>query len=195
MWRGRLHPRRRSTARPFGCAQDALGYARKLAGFGGEAGGAGFAVGEGVADAAEADGSAKAAVLAVPESFLAGALELTESGGRKGSVAAAEARRVALEALGEFVDPGVADAEETGDAEGGPSRRRRKPPLPDELLDDLGFETAAPRKRRTPARGASFLNVDQARLPGARRFVAGSFAAHGAILRGRIQAARKPERQ
>jgi hypothetical protein len=153
-------------------------------GFGGEVRGAGFAVGESVADAAEANGSAKAAVFAVPTSFLAGALELLEGGESKRSVAAAKASRVQLEAFRKFVDPGVADAEKPGDAEGGPSGRGREPPLPDELLDDLGFETAAPGKRRTPARGASFLNVDQARLASARRFVAGPFAAHHAILEG-----------
>jgi len=149
--------------------------------FRGEAGGAGAAVGEGVADPAEADGSAEPAELAAAESFLAGAVEFFESGGREGSEAAAEASGVGVEAFGEFVDPGVADAEKSGDAEGGPSGSGRKPPLPDELLDDLGFEAAAPGKRSAAARGAGFLNVDEARLASARRFVAGSFAAHGML--------------
>ena len=154
--------------------------------FGGEARGAGFAVVEGVTDAAQANGSAKPAVLAAPESFLAGALELFKSGGGEGKIAAAKAGRVGMEAFSEFVDPGVADAEKPGDAVGGPFGRRRLPPLPDELLDDAGFEAAAPGKRRAAARGASFLNVDQARVASARGFVAGSLAAHRAILRGRI---------
>lgn len=156
------------------------------AGFGREARGEGFAVAEGITDAAQANRAAKPAVLAAPESFLAGALELFKSGGGEGKIAAAKAGRVGMEAFSEFVDPGVADAKKPGDAVGGPLGRRRLPPLPDELLDDAGFEAAAPGKRRTAARGASFLNVDQARLPSARRFVAGSLAAHGAILRGRI---------
>lgn len=156
------------------------------AGFGREARGAGFAVVEGITDAAQANGSAKPAVLAAPESFLAGTLELFKSGGDEGEIAAAKASRVRLEALRKFVDPGVADAEKPGDAVGRPSGRGRLPPLPDELLDDAGFETAAPGERRAAARGAGFLNVDQARLASARRFVAGSLAAHGAILRGRI---------
>ena len=168
--RARLRPLRRTTARQ--------------AGFGGKAGGARFAVGESVADAAEANGFAKPAVLAAPESFLAGALEFLESGGSERKIAAAKASRVGLEALRKFVDPGVADAEKTGDAIGGPSGRGRKPPLPDQLLNDLGFETAAPGKWRTPARGASFLDVDQARLASAGGFVAGSFAAHRGILYG-----------
>jgi hypothetical protein len=57
-----------------GRADGCVGFAEAY--LGGEAGGAGFAAGKGVADAAEADGSAKAAVLAVPESFAAGAVEL-----------------------------------------------------------------------------------------------------------------------
>lgn len=55
--------------------------------------------------------------------------------------------------------------------------------MPDELLDDAGFESTAPGKRSAAAGGASFLDVDEARLASARRFVAGSFAAHGAVLR------------
>lgn len=146
-------------------------------GFGGEAGGAGFAV-EGVADAAEADGSAEASVLTMPASFLAGALELRESGGREGSVAAAETVGIGAETFGEFRDPGVADAEKAGDAKCGPARFGRAPPLPDELFDDLGFEAAAPGKRGAAPGGAGFADVDEARLTSARRFVAGSFAAH-----------------
>ena len=155
---------------------------RAEAGFGGEARGASSAVGESVTDAAQANGLAKPAVLAVPEGFLTRALELFESGGGEGKVTAAEAGGVGLKALGEFVDPSVADAEKPGNADGGPFGRGRLPPLPDELLDDTGFEAAAPGKRRTPARGTSFLNVDQARLASARRFVARSLGAHGAII-------------
>lgn len=136
-------------------------------GFGGEAGGASFTL-EGVADAAEADGSAKASVGAVPCGFLAGAVELIEGGGREGSVAAAEAVGIGGEAFGEFVDPGVADAEKASDANGGPSRLGGAPPLPDELLDDAGFESAAPGKRSASPGGASFLNIDKARLASAR---------------------------
>lgn len=77
---------------------------------------------EGVADAAEADGFAKASVSAVPCGFLASALEFIESGGREWSVAAAEAVGIGGEAFGEFVDPGVADAEKASDANGGPLR-------------------------------------------------------------------------
>lgn len=121
-------------------------------------------------------------MLAVPESFLTGALKFVESGGCEGKVAAAKAGRVGAEAFGEFVDPGVADAEKPGNADGGPFGRGRLPPLPDELLDDAGFEAAAPGKRRTPARGASFLDIDEARLASAWRFVAGSLAAHRAVL-------------
>lgn len=73
----------------------------------------------------------------------------------------------------------MADAKKPGDAERGPFRRRRKPPLPHELLNYLRLEAAPPRKRRTSARSASFLNVDEARLASARRFVSGSLAAHG----------------
>ena len=118
------------------------------AGFGGEMRGAGLAVVEGITDAAQANGSAKPAVLAAPESFLAGALELFKSSWGEGGVAAAKAGRVGMEAFGEFVDPGVADAEKPGDAVGRPSGRGRLPPLPDELLDDAGFDAAAPGERR-----------------------------------------------
>jgi hypothetical protein len=159
---------------------------RAEAGFGGEARGASSAVVEGVTDAAQANGLAKPAVLAMPKSFLAGVIELFESGGGEGKVAAAEAGRVGLKAFGEFVDPRVADAEKPGNADGGPFGCGRLPPLPDELLDDAGFEAAASGKRRTPARGTSFLNVDQARLASARRFVARSLGAHGAISPRRI---------
>src|SRR4029077_5012606 len=135
------------------------------------------------------------AVLAAPESFLAGALELFKSGWGEGGGGAAKGGRGRLGASGEFGEPRVAVAEKPGDAGGGPFGRGRLPPLPDELLDDAGFEPAAPGERRAPTRGASFLNVDQACVASARRFVAGSLAAHGAILRGRIQAARKLERR
>jgi hypothetical protein len=161
-----------------GRADGCVGFAEAY--LGGEAGGAGFAAGKGVADAAEADGSAKAAVLAVPESFAAGAVELGESRRSEGSVAATEASGIGAEAFGEFVNPSVADAEKASDAKGRPFGRGRQPPLPGELFDDAGFEAAAPRERRAASRGASFLNVDEARLASARRFVAGSFAAHGA---------------
>src|SRR5208282_3516964 len=192
-----------TTLRTFG--GQGLGAERRMRGsgrmaleasFGGEARAARFAVAEGIAGAAEENGAAKPAVLAVPESFLAGALELFKSGGGEGRIAAAKAGRVGMEAFSEFVDPGVADAEKPGDAVGGPFGRRRLPPLPDELLDDAGFEGAAPGKRRAATRGASFLNVDQARLASARRFVAGSLAAHGAILRGefRPRGSRRGER-
>ena len=149
--------------------------------FGWEAGGAGFAAGKGVADTAEADGAAKASVLAVPESFAAGALELFESGGGEGKIAAAEAGGVGVEAFGELVDPGVADTEQAGDAGGRPFGRSGEPPLPDKLFDDAGFEAAAPRERRTTPCGARFLDIDEARPASAGRFVAGSFAAHGEI--------------
>lgn len=152
--------------------------------FRGETRGASLAVREGVTDAAQANGSAKASVPAMPKSFLPGALQFFESGWGEGGVATAKAVRIGPEALHEFVDPGVADADKPGDAVGRPSGRRRQPPLPDELLDDAGFETAAPGERGAAARGASFLNVDEARVASARRFVTGSFAAHGGILRG-----------
>lgn len=150
-------------------------------GFGGEAGGAGFAI-EGVADAAETDGSAEASVFAMPDGFLAGELELRESGGREGSVAAAEAVGIGAETFGEFRDPGVTDAEKASDAKGGPARLWGTPPLPNELFDDAGFGEAAPGERSAAAGGASFLDVDEARLASAKRFVAGSFAAHGEVL-------------
>src|SRR5690348_2603258 len=121
----------------------------------------------------------------MPRGFLAGALELVESGGREGSVAAAEAVGIGAKAFGEFVDPGVADAEQAGDAKRGPARLGRTPPLPDELFDDLGFASAAPGERKTAAGGAGFPDVDQARLASAERFVAGAFAAHVAVLRTR----------
>jgi len=165
---------------------------RVAAGFGGKARGASFAV-EGITDAAQANGSAKPAVLSTPERFFAGALKFVESGRGEGRMPAAKAVRVGLEAFGEFVDPGVTDIEKPGNADGGPSGRGRLPPLPDELLDDAGFEAAAPGKRRTATRGASFLDVDQARLASAWRFVAGSLTAHRATLLGRIQAVREPE--
>jgi len=132
----------------------------------------------------------------VPESFLAGALELFESGGGEGKIATTKAGGVGAEAFGEFVDPGVADAEKASDAKGRPFGRGRQPPLPGELFDDAGFEAAAPRERRTASRGARFLDIDEARPASARRFVAGSFAAHGAILRGeyRPRGSRSDER-
>ena len=89
---------------------------RGATGFGGEAGGASLAVGESVTDAAKANGSAKPAVLAMPESFLTCAFKFFEGGWCEGRVAAAKAVRVGGETLGEFIDPGVADAEKAGDA-------------------------------------------------------------------------------
>src|SRR4029077_3599592 len=118
---------------------------------------------EGVLDAAEADGAAKASVLAVPESFLAGALEFFESGGGEGKIATTKAGGVGMEAFSEFVDPGVTDAEKASDAKGRPFGRGGGPPLPDKLLDDAGFDAAAPRERRTASGGARFLDIDEAR--------------------------------
>lgn len=40
--------------------------------------------------------------------------------------------------------------------------------MPDELLDDAGFESAAPGKRSAAPGGASLLDVDEARLASAR---------------------------
>lgn len=140
---------------------------RREAGFGGEAGGAGFSA-EGVVDAAQADGSAKSAVPAMPGRFLAGALELVESGGSERSVTAAEAVGIGAKASGELVDPGVTDAEKPCDANGRPFGSGRTPPLPDELFDDAGFKSAAPGKRSTAAGGARFLDVDEARLTSTR---------------------------
>ncbi|HTU35222.1 MAG TPA: hypothetical protein VMF66_15575 [Candidatus Acidoferrum sp.] len=135
-------------------------------GFGGEASGAGFTV-EGVADAAQTDGPTKATVPAMPVRFLASAIELVESSGRKGSVTAPETDGVDGETFGKLVDPGMTDAKKTRDAKGGPFGSGRKPPLPDELLDDAGFESTAPGKRSTAARGASLLDVGEARLTSA----------------------------
>ncbi len=115
---------------------------------------------------------------AVPRGFLAGALELFESGGGEGRVATAKAVGVGGETFGELIDPGVADAKKAGYPERGPFGLGRTPPLPDELFDHAGFESAAPGERSASTGGASLLNVDEARLARARRFVAGTFAAH-----------------
>ncbi|HTU35226.1 MAG TPA: hypothetical protein VMF66_15595 [Candidatus Acidoferrum sp.] len=107
-------------------------------------------------------------MVAMPEGFLAGALELVEGGGSEGSVAAAKAVGIGGEAFSELVDPRVANAEETRDAKGRPSRLGRFPPLPGELFDDAGFESATPGKRKAAPSGASFPDVDEARLTSAR---------------------------
>ncbi len=59
-------------------------------------------------------------MLALPAGFLAGALELFEIGGGERAHAPAHPVGIGLEALDEFVHPGVTDTQKSGDTVGGP---------------------------------------------------------------------------
>ncbi|HVB85579.1 MAG TPA: hypothetical protein VNK23_02810 [Candidatus Dormibacteraeota bacterium] len=112
-------------------------------------------------------------MFALPKCFLARALQLFEIGGSESAHAAAHAIGIGLKALDELGDPRMTYIRKAGDTVGGPfARVGIIPPLPDELLDDVGFEAAAPRQRSTLARRAGFLDITKARPAGPFGFVA-----------------------